>query len=861
MINIWRSEFEFNNEQQTGDTHYVLDDRPMIDEVSLLKTNDVHFKFQKCLNGVTYSYIKDTNDIYDKSILTGDGHSINNMYNEYNIIDKYLENLHRVDIAFGGEDYPDFDFSLPYFELDDIKLKPGHLILIFGQNDKTLNNIYIVNYKYYLEKTDLLETREDSNMAKFYVKIGTYSEYQFFLENESIIFPISDEEKTFTPYHSYMLKSKLNYDINNTDDTAGMIFTNLDVARHLQDNSSTYSSISFDFPNTTIIFSIDVISGETFTLNLLPGYVYKARISWGDGNISDVDIEPLVATNITNTYSDSGRYTIVISGIFESLDFENNQNIHEIVSWGMPNNTQLSYISFENSSLEIIPNESGRLKYVDNFENTFKSTNISNIPIGLFAENTTATSFEATFENCSNITEISTIFEDNINIETFEITFKDCNQLETIPPNLFENNILVTTFEFTFENCNLSVIPDILFENNILVTSFENTFKDNSLTILDSSYLFMYNTLVTSFKSTFENNLIVNVSEIFENNTLVTTFDSTFKNNKLTTFSNSLFENNTLVTTFESTFESNELIVVVDIFENNTLVTTFKSTFKNNLIVDADSELFQMNELVTTFESTFENNRISELGEEHFWNCPLVTTFKSTFKDNLITIYEDTLFSNQDNVLTYESTFENNLITYTFGNFFSSSVDATNFDSTFKNNKLGFISSTLFASNININSFKSTFENNNISTIHINLFSTNVSVTTFESTFKDNNFIQLPGNIFDQNISVVTFESCFENNKKLRKAHKELFEFNISVESFKATFKNCKKLRPYIGNFENIFDNNLNVTDFSECFYYCRIIPGDAPSLWTRLPYPEGHLCFYECDFDNQSSIPIYWKE
>ena len=43
-----------------------------------------HFGIQKCINGISYSYVKDTKDIYDKTLLCGDGNSINNMYNEYN---------------------------------------------------------------------------------------------------------------------------------------------------------------------------------------------------------------------------------------------------------------------------------------------------------------------------------------------------------------------------------------------------------------------------------------------------------------------------------------------------------------------------------------------------------------------------------------------------------------------------------------------------------------------------------------------------------------------------------------------------------------------------------------------------------
>ena len=309
MKNIWKSEFEFKS-TNTGATQYYLDDRYKINDIGLLKTHDLHFKNQKCLDGVSYQYIKDLDDIYDKTLLCGDGNSINSMYNEFNIIEKYLENLHRIDIAMGGEENSDFNINITYHEIDGIKLIVGHTILIFGQEDKIKNNIYVVNHDYTLRLSNLLDTREKSDKAKFYIKLGTYTESQFFLLNESIIFPTTHEIKSFIPYHSYIIKNKINYDLNNSADTAGILFSNYDVARHQQDNNNnirnmvidyTSSKISANFSHTIICSGITVDFQVDNNENI---DIYEW--DFGGGVTSS-------ESAVTHTYMDNLTHTISLS--------------------------------------------------------------------------------------------------------------------------------------------------------------------------------------------------------------------------------------------------------------------------------------------------------------------------------------------------------------------------------------------------------------------------------------------------------------------------------------------------------------------------------------------------------------------
>jgi len=208
MKNIWERKFDIILNPNSGDT-YIVSERLSINETQLLKNHDIHFKNQSCINGITYSYIHKLDNIYEKTLLTGNGKSINNMYSEYNIIDKHMENLHRIDIAIDTN----IDISKKYFKLDNIELNENHFVLLFNKNNKQENDIYIIN-KNILVKTELLKTEEKTRKSKFYIKLGTYKEKIFFLSNDSIYFPISNDEKDFKIYNTYILKNKINYNLN-----------------------------------------------------------------------------------------------------------------------------------------------------------------------------------------------------------------------------------------------------------------------------------------------------------------------------------------------------------------------------------------------------------------------------------------------------------------------------------------------------------------------------------------------------------------------------------------------------------------------------------------------------------------------
>lgn len=245
-------------EEQTG--YYIIDRENVHTISNTLNIDNVYFNFQNCFNGICYNYINDIEDIYNISLLTGNNKTINNVYTEYNIINKYFKNLNYVDIAMTIN----VNLNLPYFKLDKLAIKPGQRILLTNQLDTTENDIYIVDENYYLQVSTLLSGTTKSEKAKFYVKLGTNTEKQYHLLNAGNSFPITGEPKTFVEKHSYIIKNKINYNIINTNTATTydisdnvittpckILFTNYDVARSLKDNRTFYNSININLTGTT----------------------------------------------------------------------------------------------------------------------------------------------------------------------------------------------------------------------------------------------------------------------------------------------------------------------------------------------------------------------------------------------------------------------------------------------------------------------------------------------------------------------------------------------------------------------------------------------------------------------------------
>lgn len=291
--NKWSRKFDWI--KTIGGTYVQQTRSEFYDENRYIAVGDIYFRFNKYLTGVTYSYINSLDNIYKRDLLTGDGYSIVNMYNEYDIIDYALKNSTLVDIAADSN----IDIKKQWFNINDVKLKPGHLVLLKNQNSEFENDVYTVNNQYFLENSGFLSSRDKSYRFNCGVKLGKNVDKQFFLINNGYDFPMIGEPKYFIEGKSFILKNMINYNIYNTSSVvpSKIIFTDYDVARkQIGDNYDLYEQFEFQ------VNSASTPSGDTLPFNYFTVKYhydsYSIRVQNGEIKYSG-DTSTIV--NINNT--------------------------------------------------------------------------------------------------------------------------------------------------------------------------------------------------------------------------------------------------------------------------------------------------------------------------------------------------------------------------------------------------------------------------------------------------------------------------------------------------------------------------------------------------------------------------------
>jgi len=244
--NIWNRRLDWIKSGITSPFIYYQQNRTEIyNENRFISVSDIYFRLNKYLTGVTFTYVNNLDDIYNmENLLTGDGYSLVNMYNEYDVIDRTMKNIIFVDVA--ADTNIDIDYQ--WFEINDVKLIPGHLVLLKNQTNQTENDIYSVDQQYFLNNAGYLSTREKSEKFSCSVKLGKNADKQFYLSNNGLVFPIFNEPKYFIEGKSYILKNLIQYNLLNdrtgSTESSKIIFTDYDFARkQLSENYSRYNEI------------------------------------------------------------------------------------------------------------------------------------------------------------------------------------------------------------------------------------------------------------------------------------------------------------------------------------------------------------------------------------------------------------------------------------------------------------------------------------------------------------------------------------------------------------------------------------------------------------------------------------------
>jgi len=251
--NKWSRKFDW---VKSGTTYIQQTRSEKYNENRFIAVGDIYFKLNKYLTGVTFSYINSLSDIYKRDLLTGDGYSIVNMYNEYDVIDRVLKNIVFVDVASNSN----VNLNQQWTKIDGIQLRPGHLVLLPNQDSEFENDIYQVTPQYFLKNANLLLTRELSDKFSCSVKMGSNADKQFFLINNGFDFPITFEPKYFIEGKSFILKNLIKYNLNssslNSGITSKIVFTDYDFARkQLPENHTLYRTASVSVTPVALPFT------------------------------------------------------------------------------------------------------------------------------------------------------------------------------------------------------------------------------------------------------------------------------------------------------------------------------------------------------------------------------------------------------------------------------------------------------------------------------------------------------------------------------------------------------------------------------------------------------------------------------
>lgn len=304
--------------------------------MKVFNINDSYFKYQKCLSGITYQFVNQLDNIYEKNLMVGTNYCIYCMYNEFDIINNFMINLNQVDVCSTNN----LDLTQRYYSIDGANLRTGHKVILVNQNNPSENDIYTVDTRGFLILSDELATSGQTWRYKAYVKLGTNKGKQFHLKNSGNRFPLKGERKYFLDGHGYIVKNLFNYDlfVNNSVNPK-LIFTDYELARiSVNKNYELYTGFSLptfitgdtvdiQYHDNSYIISVDddttkyistgITSGTTI-YNSTTGFTYIEADPTFISNASVYDYIQLDISGSTNLYlktfiKEIGSTSIIIS--------------------------------------------------------------------------------------------------------------------------------------------------------------------------------------------------------------------------------------------------------------------------------------------------------------------------------------------------------------------------------------------------------------------------------------------------------------------------------------------------------------------------------------------------------------------
>jgi hypothetical protein len=308
---------------------------------------DNYFKYKKCLSGITYQYVNTLTDIYNKNSMVGKTWCIYDMYNEFDIINNFMVNMDTVDVC----STTNLDLTQRFYKIDNVNLKTNHKVLLVNQDDKTQNDLYKVDQRGFLIRSPQLSDSGNTFRYKGYVKLGDNKHNQYHLKNSGDYFPISGTFAEYMLGHTYIIKHFFSYNINAVSPVPKLIFTDYDIARHINpENYSLYTGFSFVTPSTEMVINYHELTGYTITIdNNTNNFISNGTVITGT-TLDSLIFSGSTILNLMDRWwwgipPDDAYYTFVKV----SSDFYNNVTVNDYIKMEITGTSGLTYKTFVNS--------------------------------------------------------------------------------------------------------------------------------------------------------------------------------------------------------------------------------------------------------------------------------------------------------------------------------------------------------------------------------------------------------------------------------------------------------------------------------------------------------------------------------
>jgi len=476
MRDNWNLKYDWNLINSTWIRTERLDDYSS----GITYIPDNYFKYQKCLSGITYQYVNTLHDIYAKNAMVGKTWCIYDMYNEFDIINNFMVNIDTVDVCSTSN----LDLTQRYYNIDNAYLKTKHKVLLTNQSNKTENDLYNVDQKGYLIRSNYLSDSGNTFRYKAYIKLGDNKHNEYHLKDVGGVFPTSGYESEYMLGKTYIIKHFFNYNLNATDPVPKLIFTDYDVARHMNPlNYSLYTGFTF------------ITNSEPYSI-IIKYHDYEYIIKIVDNIDYFLYSGSITPINITGfTYSTLGGFTEEFS-IKVSNDFCINAKKDDYVKITFSGNTNLQYYTF--------------VRYVDCTNNYISLLN--SIPLNIindfFISGGTYTI--RNLQYCLGDTDIQYVLNESYYSKYFDVTSSLYIQTKYYPYNHYFD---YDDLQFQYSGSTINTSPSYKFITNntyIKYKLYEHLNTINS-SVFEGSYVF--NSVIDSSLTDFTTGFTVLVTD------------------------------------------------------------------------------------------------------------------------------------------------------------------------------------------------------------------------------------------------------------------------------------------------------------------------------------------------------------